>query len=134
MSDNAASIEGDAPSGGSAAPLTEHLIELRQRLIYCCYAIGGGFLLSYGFSKELFGFLILPLMRVMPEQSSMIFTGLTEGFFTYLKVAFLAGFMVASPVIFYQIWGFISPGLFAHEKKYLFPFTFFSVFFFVHYF
>lgn len=96
-----------------------------------CWAVGACFLASYNFSNELFGLLTLPLVRVMPDQSSMIFTGLAEGFFTYLKVAFLAGILLASPVIFYQFWAFISPGLYSHEKKYIFPFTFFSVMFFV---
>ena len=72
-----------------------------------------------------------PLVKVMPDQSSMIFTGLTEGFFTYLKVAFLAGLMLATPVIFYHVWSFIAPGLYSHEKKYVIPFTILSVFFFV---
>ncbi len=115
----------------SAAPLTEHLAELRKRLITCCWAIGIGFVASYAFSKELFHLLMLPLTNVMPEQSSMIFTGLTEGFFTYVKVAFIAGIMISSPVIFYQLWAFIAPGLYSSEKRHVVPFTFFSVFFFV---
>lgn len=115
----------------SAAPLTEHLLELRKRLITCCWAIGIGFIASYGFSQELFKLLMLPLASVMPDKSSMIFTGLTEGFFTYLKVAFLTGLMLATPVIFYQVWAFIAPGLYSHERKYILPFTVFSVFFFL---
>ncbi len=115
----------------TAAPLTEHLAELRKRLITCCWAIGIGFLASYGFSKQIFGYLMLPLAKVLPENSSMIFTGLTEGFFTYLKVAFISGLLLASPVIFYQIWAFIAPGLYDHEKRYILPFTVFSVIFFV---
>lgn len=116
---------------GSAAPLTEHLAELRKRLIVCCWAIGICFVGSYNFSKELFELLTLPLVQVMPQQSSMIFTGLAEGFFTYLKVAFIAGILLASPVVFYQVWAFIAPGLYSHEKKYIFPFTFFSAVFFI---
>lgn len=114
-----------------AVPLTEHLRELRKRIIICCWAIGIGFVASYGFSKQIFDILMLPLAEAMPEKSSMIFTGLTEGFFTYLKVALLSGVLIATPVIFYQMWAFISPGLYSHEKKYIFPFTLFSVIFFV---
>ena len=114
-----------------AAPLTAHLEELRKRLITSCWAILIGFLVSYGFSKELFDILMLPLVGVMPDQSSMIFTGLTEGFFTYLKVAFLVGLMISSPVIFYQGWAFVSPGLYSHEKKHVLPFTIFSALFFL---
>lgn len=115
----------------TTAPLTEHLAELRKRLMVCCWAIGIGFVASYGFSKQIFDYLMLPLTRVMPEKSSMIFTGLTEGFFTYLKVSFITGIMLAAPVIFYQTWAFIAPGLYSHEKKHIFPFTIFSVIFFV---
>lgn len=115
----------------AAAPLTEHLKELRKRLMISCWAVGACFVASYNFSQDIFTLLTMPLVKVMPEQSSMIFTGLAEGFFTYLKVSFLTGILLASPVIFYQIWAFISPGLYSHEKKYIFPFTFFSVIFFV---
>ena len=114
-----------------AAPLTAHLEELRKRLITSCWAVLIGFLVSYGFSKEIFDILMLPLVGAMPDQSSMIFTGLTEGFFTYLKVAFLVGIMLSSPVIFYQAWSFISPGLYSHEKKNVLPFSIFSALFFL---
>ena len=122
--------EENSPGEGKAS-LTEHLTELRKRLVISCWAIGIGFVVSYGFSKELFGFIMLPLARVMPDQSNMIFTGLTEGFFAYLKVAFISGVMLASPVLFYQVWAFIAPALYSHEKKYMIPLTVFSVFFFV---
>ncbi|MBE9535745.1 MAG: twin-arginine translocase subunit TatC [Proteobacteria bacterium] len=95
------------------------------------WAVGACFVASYSFAKDIFALLTLPLVKVMPDQSSMIFTGLAEGFFTYLKVSFLTGILLASPVIFYQLWAFISPGLYSNEKKYMFPFTFFSVIFFV---
>lgn len=131
MSDADSTLKPEEEVDESAAPLTEHLRELRTRLIRCCWAVGIGFILSYSFSKQIFTLLMYPLVKVMPEQSSMIFTGLTEGFFTYLKVAFLAGLMLSTPVIFYQIWAFIAPGLYSHEKKYVIPFTILSVFFFV---
>lgn len=130
MSDTDSTLKPEATSDEMAAPLTEHLRELRMRLIRCCWAVGIGFVASYSFSREIFNLLMYPLVKVMPEQSSMIFTGLTEGFFTYLKVSFLTGLMLATPVIFYQIWAFIAPGLYHHEKKYVIPFTVLSVFFF----
>ena len=129
MSDSALNPEEELEES-TAAPLTEHLNELRTRLIRCCWAVGIGFVASYSFSHEIFNLLMYPLVKVMPDQSSMIFTGLTEGFFTYLKVAFLAGLMLSTPVIFYQVWSFIAPGLYSHEKKYVIPFTILSVFFF----
>lgn len=114
----------------SAAPITEHLAELRKRLVICFAAVGIGFIVSYNFSSQLFTILTLPLFDVLPDKNSMIFTGLTEGFFTYLKISLIAGTMLAMPVIFYQVWAFISPGLYAHEKKYILPFTVLSVVFF----
>lgn len=128
MSKGTAGIENNIDE--SAAPLTEHLAELRKRLIICLAAAGIGFIVSYNFSAHFFKILTLPLFEILPDQNTMIFTGLSEGFFTYLKVSFIAGIMLASPVIFYQLWAFIAPGLYSHEKRYIFPFTFFSVLFF----
>lgn len=115
----------------AAIPLTEHLRELRKRLLKCCIAVGIGFAVSYGFSEEIFRVLTLPLLKVMPADSKMIFTGLAEGFFTYFKVSFFAGTLLAMPVIFYQLWAFISPGLYSSEKRYILPFTVFSLLFFI---
>ena len=112
-------------------PITSHLEELRKRLIICFIAIGIGFFGSYFFSKKIFNLLMIPLIEVLPSGGSFIFTGLTEAFFTYLKVSLLAGIFVASPVILYQIWSFIAPGLYENEKRYALPFVFFSTIFFV---
>ena len=112
-------------------PITSHLEELRKRLIICFIAIGIGFFCSYFFSKKIFNLLMSPLIEVLPSGGSFIFTGLTEAFFTYLKVSLLAGIFVASPVILYQIWSFIAPGLYEKEKRYALPFVFFSTIFFV---
>lgn len=83
-------------------PFTDHLEELRKRLIRSFIAVGIGFAVSYGFKEKLFEILIHPLISVMPVDSKMIFTGLPEAFFTYLKVAFLSGLMAASPVIIFE--------------------------------
>lgn len=115
------------------SPFTEHLSELRDRLIRSFIAVGVGFAIAYFFKEKLFEFLIAPLVTAMNENgnSKMIFTGLPEAFFTYLKVSFLAGIIVATPVLFYQFWMFISPGLYRNEKKYLMPIVILSVFFFL---
>ena len=115
------------------SPFTEHLGELRDRLVRSFIAVGIGFACAYFFKERLFEILIAPLVAVMGESGNakMIFTGLPEAFFTYLKVSFLAGIMVASPVLFYEFWMFISPGLYRTEKKYLVPIVFLSVFFFL---
>ena len=111
--------------------LTDHLEELRRRLIIAVAAIGIGTLVSYYFSEELFRILMAPLLAAMPTDGGLIFTGLTETFFTYLKISILAGFFIASPIIIFQIWRFSAPGLYADEKRYVFPFVFFATLFFV---
>ena len=112
-------------------PFMSHLEELRKRLICCAIAVGVGFVVAYIFSEQLFQLLVLPLREVMPEGEKLIFTNLPEMFFAYLKVAFVAGIMAAAPVIFYQIWLFVAPGLYQKEKKYLIPFVVSSTLLFV---
>jgi sec-independent protein translocase protein TatC len=109
----------------------EHLEELRKRLIISLIAVGIGFGISYIFSKEIFQFLTIPLVNALPPDSTMIYTRLPEAFFTYLKVAFLTGIFVASPVILYQTWLFVAPALYSHEKRYAIPFVIFSTFLFL---
>ena len=110
---------------------TEHLEELRYRLIRILIAVAVGFVVSYFFSKQVFYLVSLPLLDVLPKENSLIFTALPEAFFTYLKISFFCGVVLASPYIFYQIWKFISPGLYPHEKKYVIPFVIVSSIFFV---
>ena len=112
-------------------PVTDHLEELRRRIIYCLIAVGAGFVICYAFSKQLFYLLSYPLASQLPEGSTFIFTNITEAFFTYLKLAFFAGIFLASPVIIYQIWRFVAPGLYQHEAKYAIPFVVLSTIFFV---
>lgn len=110
---------------------TSHLEELRSRLVKCVIAAIIGFLACYGFAEQLFDLLMAPLVHVLPPGGSLIYTGLPEGFFTYLKVAFLAGLFVVSPYVFFQIWAFIAPGLYESERKYMIPVALFSAMFFV---
>ncbi len=111
-------------------PFTEHLSELRNRLVYSFIAVGIGFVLCYFFKEKLFRILTSPLVSVMGDDARMIFTGLPEAFFTYLKVALLGGIILATPVLFYQFWMFVSPGLYRKEKKFLIPVIFLSLIFF----
>ncbi len=115
------------------SPFTEHLGELRDRLIRSFAAVGIGFVIAYFFKERLFEILTAPLVTAMGEtgNSKMIFTGLPEAFFTYLKVSLLTGIFFATPVVFYEFWMFISPGLYRNEKKYLVPIVILSVFFFL---
>ncbi|MBF0259389.1 MAG: twin-arginine translocase subunit TatC [Desulfamplus sp.] len=112
-------------------PFTEHLSELRDRLVRCFIAIGVGFVAAYSFKEKLFDILNAPLVKAMGGNTKMIFTGLPEAFFTYLKLALLIGIMLATPVLFYEFWMFVSPGLYRTEKKILIPAVLLSIIFFI---
>lgn len=122
--------EGDDKTDEKEMSFMDHLSELRSRLVRCAIAVGVGFLACYGFSKQLFEILMQPLVAVFPPDSKLIFTALPEAFFTYIKVAMVAGVLVTSPYIFYQIWCFVAPGLYDEERKYLIPIALFSGIFF----
>ncbi len=111
-------------------PLTSHLQELRKRLILSFIAIGIGFGLCYTFADSIFNILAAPLMKMMPKGGSLIFISVAEAFFTYMKVAFIAGIIITSPFLLYQIWAFVAPGLYQKEKKYVIPFVLGGSFFF----
>ena len=104
-------------------PLTSHLQELRKRLILSFIATGVGFVICYAFADSLFDLLAKPLMSMMPAGGTLIFTSVAEAFFTYMKVGFIGGVILASPFILYQLWAFIVPGLYLHEKRYVVPFV-----------
>ncbi len=112
-------------------PITAHLEELRRRLITSALAVGIGFGISYFFAPKMFEVLMAPLLKALPPDGKLIFTGVTEAFFTYLKVAILAGIFIASPLVLYEIWAFVSPGLYTREKRYVVPFVIFSTIFFI---
>ncbi len=107
------------------APLLEHLIELRQRLLNSAISIVILFFICYYFSADLYSFLVRPLADVlegMGGQRRLIFTALHEAFFTYIKVAFFAAIFLAFPFISIQMWMFIAPGLYKNEKRAFLPF------------
>lgn len=123
--------EKNLPPDDTKMPITAHLEELRGRLITCAIAVGIGFGGSYYFAPKMFEVLMAPLVEALPPESTLIFTGVTEAFFTYLKVAVLAGIFISSPLLLYEIWAFVSPGLYTKEKKYVIPFVIFSTLFFM---
>jgi len=112
-------------------PFLGHLEELRKRLIVCAIAVGIGFAAAYFFSERLFHLLVMPLKTVMPEGDQLIFTNLPEMFIAYIKVALITGVLAAAPVIFYELWMFIGPGLYEKEKKHVLPFVICSTLLFV---
>lgn len=121
-------------------PLTDHLTELRKRIITSLIAISVTFAFAFNYSEEIFRFIMFPLkynldfsvkemyMRFSPQDklqnTKLIFLAPAEAFWMNLKVAFVAGLMLSLPVLFHQLWKFISPGLLAKEKKYVLPFIF----------
>jgi sec-independent protein translocase protein TatC len=105
------------------APLLDHLIELRTRLLRCVYALAVGFAISFYFADEIFGFLVKPLTAAFPAgEGRLIYTKLYEAFFVELKVALFAAFFLAFPIIANQMWAFVAPGLYAKEKRAFLPF------------
>jgi sec-independent protein translocase protein TatC len=105
-------------------PLLDHLVELRNRLMWSVGAILVGFIVCYVFSGHIFNFLVKPLADIYQGETGrrMIYTGLTEAFITYVKVSLYSGFFLAFPFVAAQIWMFIAPGLYRHEKKAFLPF------------
>ncbi|KZE18627.1 MULTISPECIES: twin-arginine translocase subunit TatC [Sphingomonas] len=104
----------------SQAPLLDHLIELRRRLLYSVVAVAACFALCFYFSHQILTFLLKPLLAA--GQKRVIFTQIFEAFFVQIKVAFFAAMMLSFPVIANQLWQFVAPGLYRNEKKALFPF------------
>ena len=108
------------------SPFTSHLDELRKRIVICIVAVAVGFLGSYFFAEQIFDILIKPLQAELPPDSMFIFTGLPEAFFVYLKLSLFGGILLASPVLLWEVWCFVAPGLYDQEKKYVYPFVIFS--------
>ena len=104
-------------------PLTSHLEELRRKLIISAVSWLVAFLACYAIAEPLFDMIATPVRAALPEGASLVFITATEPFFTYLKISALAGLLIAMPVIFWQIWSFIAPGLYQHEKRYIIPFV-----------
>ncbi|MEM7583128.1 MAG: twin-arginine translocase subunit TatC [Acidobacteriota bacterium] len=113
------------PSGEEELPrmgLLDHLEELRKRLVRALLGFVVTFVICYGFSKQIYAFLAIPIYEHLPEGTRLAFLGITDPFILYLKVAALAGLFVGSPFIFYQIWAFVAPGLYRREKRMAVPF------------
>jgi sec-independent protein translocase protein TatC len=112
-------------------PFTAHLKELRDRLVVSIAGLGIAFIITYSFKEKIFHFLMLPFIKVMPAGSSFIFTSITEAFITYFKISLVAALFLAAPLILYEVWMFVAPGLYEKEKKYIAPFIIFGSFFFI---
>jgi sec-independent protein translocase protein TatC len=109
----------------------QHLDELRKRLIASIVAIFVGFLASWAWAQEIFDFLARPLRDVLPPGENLAYTTLTEPFMMYFRVALLAGILISSPVVLWQVWLFLSPALYRREKRWVWPFVTFGALFFL---
>ncbi len=111
--------------------LLEHLDELRRRLGISLAAILVGFLVCWVYAKPIFAWLQRPVTQFLPEGDKLAFTGLIDPFMLYMKVGLLAGIFLASPVVLYQIWLFVAPGLYRSERRTVVPFVVFTTAFFL---
>ena len=113
------------PINDTPMPLMEHLAELRRRLLWSALTFAIAFAACYGYSRRIYLFLAAPLAHILAskgEPPRLIYTALTEAFFTYLKVAFFAATFVSFPVVAIQLWKFVAPGLYRTEKRAFMPF------------
>ena len=101
----------------------DHLDDLRKRIIYSCIALGAGMAMSFAFMDRLVSFVLAPTLRALPRGTELIASRPTEGLSVYLDIALMAGLVLAAPVIMFQIWLFVVPALYAHEKKFVVPFV-----------
>ena len=124
-------LTADVPPGGhteEAMPtmsFLEHLEELRRRIIYCIIAVAVGFFMCWGYAESIFSLMQRPIMEALKRNGmaeKLVYLSPTEPFNLYLKIGALAGVFVTSPFILYQVWLFISPGLYRREKRYVVPF------------
>jgi sec-independent protein translocase protein TatC len=121
--------DSDDPESGSGfqrMTILEHLDELRRRLIRAIAAVGLIFLATYAIHEQLFELVAKPLTQHLPQEGRLVYLKLQEPFILYIKVAIVSAIFLAAPYILYQIWLFIAPGLYRHEKKYAIPFILFS--------
>ena len=110
-------------SAGGRMSFLEHLDELRRRLIISVAALLAGFLIAFGFISPIFDFIMRPLQEILPDGGRLVYTEPAEAFLLYIKIAALAGLMLAIPVVLYQLWCFVAPGLYSREKRFAIPFV-----------
>jgi sec-independent protein translocase protein TatC len=133
-------MAAELPSGKTepetmpAMSFLEHLEELRRRLIYSIISVAVGFFLCWGYAENIVGWMQKPIMEALQRNKmpqTLVYLNPTDPFNLYLKVGLLAGLFVACPFVLYQVWMFISPGLYRNEKRYVMPFMFSTIFLFV---
>ena len=106
--------------------LKPHIADLRKRLVVSSLTVVAMFFVCFAFYEPILSWMMVPVEEVLPKNSHMVAVEIQETFFTALKVAFFGGFVISLPVIFWQLWLFLAPGLYDHEKKLVIPFVFFA--------
>ncbi len=123
--------DDDASEGAGKMSFLEHLDELRKRIIWAVASLAIGVVLVVYFIEDIFNFIMRPLQALLPAGAKLVYTEPGEAFALRIKIALIAGLIVASPLVFTQLWLFIAPGLYSHEKKWAVPFVAMSSFFFI---
>ena len=118
--------DDSSPDGAGKMSFLEHLDELRKRIIWALGGVVAGFVLSVGFLNQLYLFVIGPMHALLKPGQQLIFTDPTEALMIKLKIAVIAGILIASPLVMTQVWLFIAPGLYSNEKKAAIPFVLLS--------
>ena len=109
-------------NAGGKMSFLEHLDELRRRIVYSLVGVGIGFVVAYYYVDDIFNFVMLPMQQLLPAGQKLIYTEPGEQFFLLIKLGLMAGLILASPIVLSQVWLFIAPGLYSHEKKLAIPF------------
>ena len=112
----------DDQTGGKMSFL-EHLDELRKRIIWSLSALVAGTLVAFIFHNEIFDFVMRPMQRMLPKGGTLVYTDPTEAFMLHIQLALIAGLILATPVVFTQLWLFVAPGLYSKEKRMAIPFV-----------
>jgi sec-independent protein translocase protein TatC len=123
--------DDEQDDGEAKMSFLEHLDELRKRIIWAAVSIGVGFAIAFLFIQQLFDFVMKPLAAGLPAGQHLIYTEPTEAFVLYIQIAAIAGLVIALPLVMTQVWLFIAPGLYAHEKRMAVPFILMSSIFFI---
>ena len=117
-------FDDDPDAGGSGKmSFLEHLDELRKRIVRSLLALCGGVAIAAFFIDELYAFVMLPLRNMLRPGETMIYTYPTEAFMLYIRIALIAGLLIAAPLIFWQVWLFVAPALYSKERRYAIPFV-----------
>src|SRR6266508_351802 len=119
-------VDGNDEDAAGKMSFLDHLDELRRRIIWAGVAIFVGVIIAFVFIGDIFNFIMKPLQAMLPPGGTLVYTEPSEAFMLNIKIALIAGLIIASPAVFAQLWLFIAPGLYSHEKKWAIPFVILS--------